>query len=56
MPELLNHNMTLTDLQVTGEECGSFGFRQHSDLLESQEVMDMDVVLCKGKKKDECYA
>lgn len=37
---------SITDLQVTCKECGSFGFGHHSDLLEGQEVMDMDVVLC----------
>lgn len=40
------HNRIWTDLQVTGEQSGSSGFRQHSDLLERQQVMDMDVVLC----------
>lgn len=37
---------SIADLQVTCKECGSFGFGHHGDLLEGQEVMDMDVVLC----------
>lgn len=37
-----------TDLQVTHKECGSFGFGHHGDLLEGQQVMDMDVVLCRS--------
>lgn len=34
-------------LQVTGEECGSFSFRQPSDLLEGEKVVHVDVVLCR---------
>lgn len=41
---------TVADLQVTGEECGAFGFGQHGDLLEGQEVVDVDVVLCRRKR------
>lgn len=36
-----------TDLQVAGEQSGSSGLGQHSDLLERQQVVHMDVVLCK---------
>lgn len=46
---ICNHKGTETDLQVTGEERGSFGFGHHSDLLEGQEVVDVDVVLCRRK-------
>lgn len=54
-----NHKGTGTDLQVTSEERGSFGFGHHSDLLEGQEVMDVDVVLCRRirmERGDELYA
>lgn len=44
-----------TNLQVTGKECGSFGFGQHSDLLEGEEVMDVDVVLCGTNKLKTLY-
>lgn len=44
-----NHQRADTDLQVTCEQCGSFGFGHHSDLLEGQEIMDMDVVLYRRK-------
>ncbi len=52
VPEILNYNhkAIVTDLQVTGEQRGSFGFGHHSDLLEGQEVVDVDVVLCRRKQ------
>lgn len=50
VPEILNCKGIVINLQVTGEERGSFGFGQHSDLLEGQEVMDVDVVFCRRKK------
>lgn len=43
LTEFLADNVT--DLHVTGEQRGSFGFGHHSDLLEGQQVMDVDVVL-----------
>lgn len=48
-PEILSfdHKWIVTDLQVTGKQRSSFGFGQHRDLLEGQEVMDVDVVLCR---------
>ena len=36
----------MSDLQVTGEQGGSLGLGHHGDLLEGQEVVDVDVVLC----------
>ena len=35
-----------SDLQVAGEQSGSLGLGHHGDLLEGQEVVDVDVVLC----------
>ena len=46
VPKFLNHSGNTADLQLTGKQRGSFGFRQHCDLLEGQKVMDVDVVLC----------
>lgn len=42
-----NRNICAAHLQITGEECGSFSFRQPSDLLEGQKVVHVDVVLCR---------
>lgn len=40
-------NISAAHLQITGEECGSFSFRQSSDLLEGEKVVHVDVVLCR---------
>ena len=38
-------------LQVTGKQSRSPGLGHHSDLLEGQEVMDVDVVLWGGEEQ-----
>lgn len=41
-------------LQVTGEERCPFGLGDHSNLLEGQQIMNMDVVLCRGREEHTC--
>lgn len=48
-------NISAAHLQITGEERGSFSFRQPGDLLEGEKVVHVDVVLCRRNTLSERF-